>query len=270
MRLVTASLLPRVAEQIRVIAAREVLPRYRALSAGEIEEKAPGDLVTVADRAVEAALAEALAGVLPEARFLGEERCAADPGLLGTLDGEGLVWVVDPIDGTGNFAAGRPPFAVMVALLRDGETIASWIHDPLSGRMAMAERGGGAQVDGAPLAARARPADAAALRGIVSSFQMPVAMAGRVAALAGAVAEVAPTARCAGHEYPLVAAGERDFALYWRTLVWDHAAGALLLAEAGGAVQRLDGASYRPGSTETGLILARSPEVAETVRRMLA
>ncbi|WP_431470575.1 inositol monophosphatase family protein [Sphingosinithalassobacter sp. LHW66-3] len=258
-----------VADLIRAVAAREIAPRYRALHAHEIEEKGPGDLVTAADHAVEAALADGLLALVPEALFVGEERCARAPELLDRL-GEGLVWVVDPVDGTGNFAAGRAPFAVMVALLRDGITIASWIHDPLSGRMMVAERGGGAWCDGQRLdSAAAARADPAELAGIVSSFAMPEAKRDAVAALTAGVAEIVPTLRCAGHEYPLVALGERDFALYWRTLVWDHAAGALLLEEAGGVVERLDGTTYRPGSTETGILLARSRAVADAVHLLL-
>ena len=254
---------------VRTVAAEIVLPRYRALAAHESEEKTPGDLVTIADREAEAALEAGLAALLPGARFVGEERCVREPELLDAL-GEGPVWVVDPIDGTGNFAAGRPPFAIMVALLRDGATVASWIHDPLAGRMAVARRGDGATFDGVPVVTGSAPADDAALRGIVSGFAMPGAMAAPVARLAAAVAETFATARCAGHEYPRVASGDVDFALFWRTLVWDHAAGALLLAEAGGVVERLDGSSYVPGSTESGLLLARDRATADRVRALLA
>ncbi|MET0308715.1 MAG: inositol monophosphatase family protein [Sphingomonas sp.] len=264
----TRSLLPVVADILREIAVEKVLPRYQALASGDIEEKAPGDLVTVADHDVEIALAHRLGALMPDARFVGEERCARDPGLLAGLD-QGLVWVVDPIDGTGNFAAGRPPFAIMVALLRDGVTVAAWIHDPLTGRMAQAELGGGTWIDGRRLQAAAAAPALAALHGIVSRFAMPEAMVEPVAALERAIGQATPTQRCAGHEYPVVALGERDFALYWRTLVWDHAAGALILAEAGGVVERLDGTPYRPGSTETGLLLAHNAATAEIVRSLL-
>jgi fructose-1,6-bisphosphatase/inositol monophosphatase family enzyme len=261
-------ILQAVTALIRAVAAREILPRYQKLQEHDVEEKGPGDLVTIADRAVEAALEQGLGRIVPEARFVGEELCAREPAVLAAL-GEGLAWVVDPIDGTGNFAAGRPPFAVMVALLRDNSTIASWIHDPLSGRMMVAELGSGARRDGTAVHTSGAVPDSSALCGTVSDFSMPEAMRGRVAALEREVGRLVPTLRCAGHEYPLVALGERDFALYWRTLVWDHAAGALLLSEAGGVVERLDGSPYRPGSTETGILLARNRGVADRVRALL-
>src|SRR4051794_10278381 len=100
-------------------AGRAILPRFCALAQHEIEGKSPGELVTVADREAEALLAAGLAPLLPGSRVIGEEACSADPRLIDAL-GEGIVWLVDPLDGTGNFAAGRPEFAVMVALLRDG------------------------------------------------------------------------------------------------------------------------------------------------------
>ncbi len=258
----------RVEALIRTIAAREIMPRYRALRDQDIAEKAPGDIVTVADHAVEAALAEALASLLPEARFIGEERCALLPALLDTLD-DGLVWIVDPIDGTANFAAGRAPFAVMVALLENGTTIASWIYDPLADRMTTARQGRGTRRNGTGIDTGLPADDARDWTGIVSRFAMPDEMAPAVAALETRIGTVVPTMRCAGHEYVLVAEGSRDFALYWRTLAWDHVPGALLLVEAGGVVERLDGTPYRPGSTATGLLLARDRRIADHVRAVL-
>jgi fructose-1,6-bisphosphatase/inositol monophosphatase family enzyme len=253
---------------IREIAAREILPRYRTLQQHDIAEKAPGDIVTVADHAVEAALASGLAALLPAARFIGEERCAQTPALIDTL-GDGLAWIVDPIDGTANFAGGRPPFAVMVALLLDGVTIASWIYDPLDGIMTAARQGMATWCDGHRIDTGGRDDDAGCWTGIVSRFAMPDGMAPAVTALEAAIGTIVPTKRCAGHEYVLVAQGKRDFALFWRTLAWDHVPGALLLVEAGGVVERLDGTPYRPGSTEPGLLLARDRRIADHVRMLL-
>lgn len=257
-----------VAATLRELGQSLVLPYWRALAPDQIEEKAPGDLVTIADRAVEEALARALTALLPNARFIGEERCARDPGLLSALDDES-VWVVDPIDGTGNFAAGTTPFALMVALLQRGEIVAAWIHDPVQDSMAVAERSSGAWLDGLRLTTGQAALPLDRLRGIVSGFQMPDAWSSPVASLKTAVGKALPTRRCAGAEYPLVATGEMDFALYWRSLVWDHAAGALLLTESGGEVLRLDGSRYRPGSTGTGLLLAGNGAIADAVLRQL-
>ena len=142
-----------VSALMRDVGARIVMPRFRALEPSQIEEKAPNELVTVADKESEAALAEGLLSLLPEARVIGEEACAADEALAGTV-GDGLVWIVDPIDGTHNFATGTSPFAIMVALADNGVSEAAWILDPASGRLCHASRGRGAYIDEAPVTAR--------------------------------------------------------------------------------------------------------------------
>lgn len=257
-----------VCSLLRTVATTAVLPRYRRLSADEVTEKMPGELVTIADREAEAMLAEGLASILPDARFIGEEACAADPALLAGLS-DGWVWLVDPIDGTGNFASGRPPFAIMVALLHDGEAQASWIHDPLSGRIAHAERGGGAYFDARRVGETSDLPDDGRLSGILSSAFLPASQSNLNDRLEAFVGTLSPTQRCAGHEYPLVANGERDFCIYWRTLPWDHAAGALLLNEAGGVALRIDGSPYRPGSEGEGLILARNVAIGKRLLEII-
>src|SRR5215467_2079228 len=96
--------LARVTALIEETAALEILPRFQKLAAGDIREKTPGDFVTVADEAAEAHLTPLLAALLPGSLVLGEEAAAADSLLLDRLLGEPAVWVVDPVDGTGNFA----------------------------------------------------------------------------------------------------------------------------------------------------------------------
>src|SRR4030095_3156841 len=103
----------RVTRLIQEAAAAEIMPRFRQLAAGDVREKAPGDLVTVADEAVEARLAPALEALLPGSVVVGEEAAAADPNLLNRLFDDQPVWIIDPVDGTSNFAEGRPAFAVM-------------------------------------------------------------------------------------------------------------------------------------------------------------
>ena len=118
-------MLEEVAGLIREVATTIVLPRFRRLDAEDIQQKSPGDVVTVADHESELALEAGLTRLLPGSEVVGEEAVAADPGVLGRMADRGAVWIVDPLDGTNNFAAGKTPFAVMVALLRGGEPAAS-------------------------------------------------------------------------------------------------------------------------------------------------
>jgi len=258
--------LERVGALMAEAAERAILPRFRALARDEVEEKSPGELVTIADREAEAILTAGLAPLLPGSRVIGEEACAIDPRLIDSL-GEGTVWLVDPLDGTGNFAAGRPDFAVMVALLRDGATQAAWILNPLSGQLARAELGSGAWIGDRRMEA-APQAPGTRLRGSIGRF-MPEEMQSDLAERLSSGAERLPGLMAAGVEYPMIGAGERDFAFYWRTLAWDHAPGVLFVNEAGGRAARPDGSAYEPTAEGNGLLVAASPDRWDAAQRLL-
>lgn len=251
---------------MRQVSVDVILPRYRNLAAHEVVEKAADELVTIADRESEERLSEGLANLLPEARIVGEEACAVDPTLLNGL-GDGLVWIIDPIDGTGNFAAGRPPFGVMIALAEGGEAIAGWILDPLTGRLCHAARGRGAYVDGARLQARESGA-AVPIAGISTLF-IDADERSALERRAEGRLDIVPIPRCAAEQYPRIAFGVNDIALFNRTLAWDHAAGVLFLNEAGGLVARPDGSPYRVDSDEAGLLAAASPAMWDRTARIL-
>lgn len=254
---------------VEQVARDVVLPRHRALREGEVEEKSPGELVTVADREAEVALAAGLLRLLPGSVVVGEEAVATDTGLLDHLPEGEDVWLVDPVDGTSNFVAGSDDFAVMVALVRRGTTVASWVHRPSLGTTYVAERGSGAWRDGE----RLRVPDTGRVPGQlrVEALTRYLTADQRAAVTAGSprVGQVGPGHRCAGVDHPLVADGERDAVVFWRTLPWDHAPGALLVTEAGGVAQHLDGSDYRPGTPRTGLVVARDAQTRADVVRLL-
>jgi fructose-1,6-bisphosphatase/inositol monophosphatase family enzyme len=245
-----------VAALMAKVAAEIVMPRYQSLGSHEMEEKTPGDLVTIADKESEIALNEGLARILPEARMVGEEACSADPTLLEGLD-TGTAWIIDPIDGTNNFASGKPPFAIMVALVADGVAQAGWMLDPVSGRMCHAVAGGGAFVDGSRVQARGS-GEALPKAGISTLFMEPEVRTAFLSRAEGKLA-LADIPRCAGEQYPRIVLGTNDLALFERVLPWDHVAGALFVEEAGGKVARLDGSPYHFWDGRSGLLAAGSP-----------
>ncbi|MFN8506116.1 MAG: inositol monophosphatase family protein [Dehalococcoidia bacterium] len=263
------SLIERAGTLLREASDRFVLPRFQALAHGEVEEKSPGEVVTIADREAEAWLAPRLAALVPGSRVVGEEAAEADPRILDRLD-RGLAWLVDPVDGTANFVGGSPRFAVMAALLRDGDALAAWILDPVTGTLATAERGAGAAMDGIAMRVPAVEPDVAKLHGALHCRFMPPAVREAVEARQGAFASTFGGLGCAGHEYRDLAAGARHFSVYWRTHPWDHVPGALLLTESGGHAARFDATPYRAGDHRTGLLAAITPEAWEAVRRELA
>jgi len=266
---VADSLIDQVTELIREVAATVVLPRFRHLSADQVHEKVPGDLVTIADQEAERALTLGLTGLLPGSIVVGEESVAADPGVLSGVGDDGAVWIVDPVDGTNNFAAGKTPFAVMVALLRDGEPVASWILDVVEDRMTIAEAGSGAWIDGVRIKARTDNPGAAALNGSANPHYLPDDLRFAVDRNRHRLGTVTVGAHCAGWEYPAVVTDVQQFALFWRILPWDHVPGTLIVREAGGTALHLDGAAYRPTDNDRGLIIAPNDEVWHTVRDTL-
>ncbi|MGK5680686.1 inositol monophosphatase family protein [Actinoplanes sp. URMC 104] len=259
-------MLDQVAELIREVAATIVLPRWRHLATDEIDQKAPGDLVTIADKESERALTRGLTALLPGSAVVGEESVAADPSVLDRLGNGGAVWIVDPVDGTNNFAAGKKPFAVMVALLRDGEPAASWILDVPGDNLTVAEAGSGAYRDGVRLKTRTDDPGVGTLRGVVASHYLPERLRRVAAGNATAFGQVTKGHHCAGYEYPAVAVDEQQFALFWRILPWDHVPGSLIIREAGGMALHLDGTPYRPTDSERGLLIAANDDIWRTAR----
>ena len=253
---------------MREASERAILPRYRTLAENEIYAKAADDVVTVADHESERILIERLAAIMPEAAIVGEEGVHDDPSLLDRL-GDDLCWIVDPLDGTNNFAQGKPPFGVLVALADKGETVGGWILDCLSGRFCHATKGGGAFVSGERIASR----DSARIPPIaaISLIYMDPARREAVKAHIAPHYELVDIPRCAAEQYPRVALGQNDLAIVERTLPWDHAAGALFLNEAGGRAARIDGSEYRPDDhARKGLIAASTPALWEDLARRMA
>jgi fructose-1,6-bisphosphatase/inositol monophosphatase family enzyme len=254
---------------LRETATEVVVPMFRHLNGPDVTEKAPGEVVTVADRRAEDAIAAGLTKILPGSVVVGEEAVAADQAVTERLRGEQPVWIVDPIDGTANYAAGREPYAMMVALMRDGETVAAWVYEPMTGTMATAETGGGTYVDGRRVEFPADAPDPGELRGVAPTTYLPAAKRDAVRRGQAKLGEVSGGHHCAGREYLDLLQGRQQFAAFWRTLPWDHAPGAMLVREAGGVVRRFDGGPYRPEAEGNGLLAAVSVQVWQTVRDAL-
>jgi histidinol-phosphatase len=202
------------------------VPRFRAADL-HVETKPDLTPVTDADRAVERALRELIAAKRPGEGVLGEEE--GD-------DGGAVRWILDPIDGTRNFARGVPVWATLIALERDGSVECAVASAPALGRRWWATRGGGAFADGR----RARVSAVAALADASVSCTH-----------ARDLERLEPQAwhaRGLGDFWHLllVAEGSLDAAVDARLALWDYAAPALIVEEAGGRVSTLDGAPPRP------------------------
>ncbi|MDJ0462825.1 inositol monophosphatase family protein [Streptomyces sp. H27-C3] len=234
-----------VEEAVRKAAAAEIMPRHQQLAAHEIIEKSgPHDLVTVADRRAEEHLTASLTRLLPGSVVVGEEAVHEDPSVYEALRGDAPVWIVDPVDGTRQFVRGEAGFCTLVALAHRGEVLASWTYAPVLDEMAVAVRGGGARLNGEPLRAGS-PVPGAALRVAMSHPDYTTPEQKR--ALLGLNVDGVDARPCgsAGLEYLDVARGDLDAIAFSWELAWDHAAGLLLVEEAGGAQSTLAGERFR-------------------------
>ena len=255
-------------EAVRAVAAAEIVPRFRDLGTGDIDAKSSfDDLVTVADRDAEAALTARIRAILPGCAVVGEEAASADPGVLDRVGG-GRVAVVDPIDGTWNFAHGIANYGVILAVAEEGETVWGLLYDPSFDDWVEAHRGGGAWFHRAGRTRRLRVAPEAApldrLRGNVGAYMFPPEARALLAATTGLFRR-ASSMGASVHEYRQLALGGSDFCLNGILHVWDHAAGVLILSEAGGVSRLLDGRAYAPAMRAGHLLNARSEAVWEAL-----
>ena len=245
-----------IRDLMRFAAQRSMLPRFRHLADHEVEMKGADDPVTIVDREVEDFLTEALTKLAPGVAVVGEEAVHADKGVLEHLSGQ--CWIIDPLDGTANFAEGKEPFGIIVALAHGGEAVAGWLYDPVKDRFCHTRRSEGAFVNGERIAARTTgqhpPVTA------VSRIFLTPEQSAMVDAKLAPHYTLVDIPRCAAEQYPRLALGENDISSFKRTLAWDHAAGVLWLNEAGGKAARLDGSAYRVDQHDApGLVGASSP-----------
>ncbi len=252
---------------MRKATKQAILPRYRNLSEGEVEDKGGNDPVTIADREAEAILREGLLHIDRSLTVVGEEAAHEDPSLLDRLNGP--CWIVDPVDGTRNFASGQPPFGVIIALSDGGLAQSGWLYDCLTGRVCIAHRGKGAFVDGERITSSGTgqtPPVAA-----ISLTYMDADQSAKLARHVSPAYTQVDIPFCAAEQYPRLGLGQNDVSIFERTLPWDHAAGVLWLEEAGGKAARPDGTPYRVDEpVKRGLLGAATPALWEGLARRYA
>lgn len=249
-----------VLELLQEVASEVITPRFRSLSDSQIDEKRPGDLVTVADHEAEELITRALLAAYPDAVVLGEEAHASMPVLMERFRAADHGFTVDPVDGTKNFVHGSPDYAVMVAEVLHGETVRGWIWQPEHETSWVAERGSGVRRQGRPVS---RQPAGDQPRGATSIWSRRGRQPVGLPALAGSWV-------CCGVDYPQLLEGAADYLLYSHTNPWDHLPGTLMVREAGGASCHRDGTPYSARSDGAGLVVACDPRTLETAREACA
>jgi fructose-1,6-bisphosphatase/inositol monophosphatase family enzyme len=261
-----------IAQIVREVAAEEILPRWRNLSAGDVQRKSKaGDLVTVADRAAEAVLARRLADAVANSRVVGEEAVADDPNVLLRFRDAEPVWVVDPIDGTRNFSEGGTTFDVMVALVVGGKPIAGWIYAPAENVFYLGESGSGAErhhEGGREEIEAPRDLPMSQFEGILG----PNAFVNRGKgdpARARHLFRGYSRPTCAGHNYGRLLTGASQFLINFSTHSWDHMPGLAIATAAGFHAARHDGEAFDPLDRMGGILVAPDRQAWEAIRDVL-
>jgi fructose-1,6-bisphosphatase/inositol monophosphatase family enzyme len=251
-----------VLDLMRSVAAKVITPRFRALAEGEVMEKNPGDLVTIADHESEVLITQALDAAYPKAVVLGEEASAADPDLLRRFLAADHGFTVDPVDGTKNFVHGSPDHAVMVSEVERGETVRGWIWQPEHDTAWVAEQGAGVYRNGERIT-RPEVDGGTPPRGATSMWSRRGQSLGDLPPLVGSWA-------CCGVDYPHLIEGAVDYLVYSHSNLWDHLPGTLMLAEAGGAFGRPDGDGYDVHGGPGPLVAASDPATLRTVQTAMS
>lgn len=227
---------------VRTVARCELIDRFRHTGR---KEKADGSWLTEADLAMQSRLQAELAARHPGIALLGEEMTATQQERLlaaagnAPPDERGGLWILDPLDGTSNYAAGIPLFAVSLALMRRGRIEAGIVYDPMHDESFAALRGHGATLNGEALRAPLSGIPLAKTTACIDFKRLPAALASRIAATPPYSSQ-----RSIGSvalDWCWVAAGRFHLYLHGRQSLWDYAAGSLILEEAGGHADTLDG-----------------------------
>lgn len=243
------------------IAEKEVLTRYHH---ARVTRKVDGSLVTDADLAVQAGLEEALAARWPEIPLMGEEMTREQQQAL--VERESY-WCVDPLDGTTNYSAGLPYFAISLALVVSGRARIGVVYDPVRRECFRAEKGRGAWLNDQPLALPPAPQRLQDCIALVDMKRLTPELARRLA-------EIPPyrSQRCFGAialEWCWLAAGRAHLNLHGGQKLWDYAAGRLVFTEAGGVVEETTDPGSRLGLMVKPAIGAVDPALFRQWREWL-
>lgn len=263
-----------ILDLVRKTAKTEIMPRFQNLSTQDIETKSrDDDLVTKADLASEAMITTGLQTLFPNAAVVGEEIISKQSSLRAEMSKHEVCFVIDPIDGTWNFANGIPLFGVILSVLHYGRPIYGLLYDPVMDDYIEADMGAGACVFGnaqnvCKSLRTAHPRPAEELTGYIHFGLLPKETQ---FTLAPHLPKFRRTSvlRCSCHEYRILAQGHVDFCLSSILNPWDHAAGVLTTQLAGGVSKMLDGQDYNAHQLTGYLLSASSEETWNTVADIL-
>lgn len=235
-------MLPALLDIVKVVAQREIVPRYLRVAH---HRKVDGSIITEADTAAQQALTDGLKAINGRP-VLGEEMTPEEQQTLWKEHHETGLWILDPVDGTSNFANGLPYFAVSVAFYQAGRPIIGAVYAPEANELFWAEAGKGAFLNGEPLPIKEHaPKNLKRAMAGVDLKRLQPELATKLAANPPYVSQ--RNFGSSALDWCYVAAGRLDIYLHGGQKLWDYAAGALILQEAGGALCTLNSDDFWAG-----------------------
>lgn len=270
---VNEQMLTQIVTTVQKAAREQIIPKFRRLDRDDISQKSSSvDLVTIADRAAEQAMTDDFKRDFPHWNVIGEEATANNPGLLQQLKDDVTTVIIDPIDGTWNYAHGLSMFGVILAVVHAGETVLGLLYDPIHDDWVYAIKGQGAfyvTAQGQQQLQLTGSRTAEQLFGFVPAHNYHKATQEMLFTQFSSFARVTQLG-CSCHEYRALSMGHYDFCLSTALMPWDHAAGELIYREAGGWTGLLDGSPYTPMLTQGNLLVAPSQQSWRYIRDKLA
>lgn len=221
---------------IKNLADKEIMPRFNRVG---FEFKEDGSLVTEADTAMQHAVTKALNKYWPEYALLGEEMSEREQQALLDSDNAQGLWVLDPLDGTSNFASAIPIFSVSLALIQQGEVRLGLIYDPVRKECFTALKGQGAWLNGGPLKLQVEKQALNQCIAQVDFKRLSETMAMHIAATHPYASQ--RNFGSGALDWCWLAAGRSQLYIHGGQKLWDYLAGQLILSEAGGIAETFDG-----------------------------
>ena len=256
-----AALRAALGEAVRRVGREEVMPRYLKVAHSR---KADGSVFTEADLAAQQALITHLQAIA-DLPVLAEEQTDAEQRAIWEAASATGLWCVDPIDGTTNFVTGMPYFAISVALIRAGRPVLGVVYDPAADELFAASAGGGATLNGEALPLRAPPPELARCVAGIDFKRLTRDLAVRLVATPPYASQ--RNLGASALDWCYLAAGRLHFYLHGGQKVWDYSAGWLILTEAGGLAETLQGPPFWTGSPWTCSVQASlSPALQAQLR----
>ncbi len=257
----------KVSEIIKEGAGKIVKPRFQNLHDHEVTtKKSRTDLLTIADTEMEHFLERNLPQLLPGSRFIGEESTSRGEFDLKALENEDdYFWVVDPIDGTFNFANGIAEFGVMVAVMKQGRPVAGWIYDVPGDRLYTGFKGEGAYIEGKPVRLDVSEKSEKQMSGVIGNHALSHGFLSELKLFSDKFERIIIN-RCSAASYAGLVNGALDFVIYRVVYPWDHMPGSLIFKEAGGNTYYWDGNEYIYQKEKMGIFSASTQALADDIQ----